>query len=291
MSTAVVGRNLSEAWLSAFELLLSDGGEAVNLAVTIADPAAEDLGVRQSLDAFLEARRSKGRPRHGVERVSTVANTIFPQSLYRPGLRENARAHLYGLTHDARRVSRRRNRSDTYFGRLVAWPGDEGQFNQLERAITRLSSEHERGRRNGNAYELGLVHARDEFLAGSMAMYGPGLDNRIIGFPCLSHISLSLSRGTVHMTALYRNHELVRRAYGNYLGLARLLAFIARESGWEMGEIMCISSHATAEIGGGTGFGRNALVALAKESREAAGTSVAPASHWETALPEAGKEE
>jgi hypothetical protein len=290
MSGAVIGANVSQAWLAAFESLLSRGGEAINLAVTIADPGVEDVGVRQTLDAFLESRRSASRGHHGVERVSTVANTVFPQSLYRPSLGVRAREHLYELTQDTKQVSRRRNRSDTYFARLVAWERGDGEFNQLERAIVRLSGEHERGRRSGNAYELGLVRSRDEFVAGSMAVYGPGVDNRTMGFPCLSHISLSLHQGELHMTALYRNHQFVRRAYGNYLGLARLLAFTARESGWEMGELMCVSSHATAEIGSGTGFGRKALLGFAQECREAEGSSVVPASHWGSSSPAARKE-
>src|SRR6266508_3998160 len=141
MSSSIVGSNPSTAWLAAFEALLSGGGEVTNLAVTITDPSVEDLGVRERLDAFLEERRTEIDGRHGAERVSTVANTLFPQSLYRPSLGERARKHLYELTQDAKQVSLRRNRSDTYFGRLVAWQRDDGEFNQLERAVARLSAE------------------------------------------------------------------------------------------------------------------------------------------------------
>lgn len=290
MSQAIRGANVSEAWLAAFEFLLSNEGEAINLAVTIANPALEDLGVRHRLDAFLESRRAERRSAGRVERVSTVANTIFPQSLYRIGFGDDARSHLYELVGDARTLSRRRNRSDTYFGRLVAWIGGEHEFNQLERAVRRLSGEHERDRRSGNAYELGLVDAREEMGTESLVVYGPGVDNRTMGFPCLSHISLSLSQGTLHMTALYRNHEFLRRGYGNYLGLARLLAFIARESRWEMGELMCVSSHASAEIGSGRGFGKGSLLALAQECRGAIGESLGSASHWMETPSATGKE-
>ena len=44
-----------------------------------------------------------------------------------------------------------------------------------------------------------------------------------MGFPCLSHVSLSLQKGVVHMTAIYRNHEFIKRGYGNYVGLGRVL--------------------------------------------------------------------
>jgi hypothetical protein len=278
---AIVGANLSEGWLGAFQFLLSVGGDAVNLAVTITNPRVEDLGIRRTLDAFLAARRSENRGRHRVEPISTVANTIFPQAWYRPSLGGGARAHAYQLAEDARRVSRRRNHSGTYFDRLVAWPGGEREFNQLEQSITRLADEHGRGRRSGNAYELGLVNSIADTGDEALVVHSPGVDNRIMGFPCLSHISLSLSHGRLHMAALYRNHEFLRRAYGNYLGLARLLAFIARESGWEVGELMCVSSHGTAEMGTGKGFGKMALLALAGDCRDAAGRSFAPACLWD----------
>ncbi len=59
--------------------LLDVGGEAVNLTVAIDDPATELPAVRAEVDAVIDERR---RTKKGVQRISTVANTIFPQSLY-----------------------------------------------------------------------------------------------------------------------------------------------------------------------------------------------------------------
>jgi hypothetical protein len=81
-------------------------------------------------------------------------------------------------------------------------------------------------------------------------------------------VSLSLQKGVVHMTALYRNHDFVKRAYGNYVGLGRMLRFVARQSGWPMGELMCVSSSATA-LGGGAGFARGAVKDLLEACRRA----------------------
>jgi hypothetical protein len=49
------------------------------------------------------------------------------------------------------------------------------------------------------------------------------------------------------MTAHYRNHYFVERAYGNYLGLGRLLVFIAHEAGLEPGRLLCVSGHAVLD--------------------------------------------
>ena len=57
---------------------------------------------------------------------------------------------------------------------------------------------------------------------------------------CLSHVSFSLQKGVVHMAAIYRNHDLTQRAYGNYVGLGRLLRFVAVQSGWPVGELACM---------------------------------------------------
>jgi hypothetical protein len=269
MAVLITCPNVSVAWLRALEYLLDqDKGEAVNLAVCIDKPLKEDVQIRRVLDQFVAARRQEDR--HSVELVSTVANTLFPIALYRPEIGSDARSHLYEMEKIARPVSRRRNHSGSYFERLVAWPTAKGEFNQLERVVGRLTNARARGQKRGNAYELSLTAAPgDGDAGGDLRVYSPGTDNRIIGFPCLSHISLSLMQGQLHMTAVYRNHFFLTRAYGNYIGLGRLLWFIAKESGWQVGELMCVSSHATAEIGHRRGFGRqqiNALVATCQES-------------------------
>ena len=57
-------------------------------------------------------------------------------------------------------------------------------------------------------------------------------------------MSFTLVRERIHVTALYRNQDFVSRACGNYVGLSRLGLFIAREVGCELGEVLCVASHA-----------------------------------------------
>jgi hypothetical protein len=270
MALFVEAENVSAAWVEGLDRLLAANGEAVNLTVAIADPTGEEPEVRAVLDAFVVERR-RARPK-SVERVSSVSNTIFPQALYIERLGEGAESHLYGLEQRAREVTHVRNPKGTYFERMVAWPVDEPgpakkvqTFNQLDQAVTRLRRLRQQGIRRGNQFELGLTTPADQAIAVPIVV--PGRDRQTMGFPCLSHVSLSLQKGVVHMTAIYRNHEFVKRGYGNYLGLGRLLHFVAHQSGWPVGELTCVSASAT--VGGGAGFSRGALTQLLEACREA----------------------
>jgi hypothetical protein len=259
MSAFVSGASVSAAWVEGLAVLLAAGGEAVNFTVAIADPTAEEPAVRAVVDAFIDARRAAQR--RSAERVSTVANTIFPESWYIEHLGEGAEKHLYELAAESTSVTRRHraSRRGTYFERFVAWPLQNGEsFNQLDQVVQRLRAAHDRGQRRGNSYEMGLTTPTDEAVAAPV--FVGGRDRQIIGFPCLSHTSFSLQKGVLHLAAMYRSHEYIRRGYGNYVGLGRLLRFVANQSGWPVGELTCMSASVT--VGGGAGFGQGALAEL-----------------------------
>lgn len=264
MATFVSEPNVSAAWSAALAALLDNGGDAVNLTVAIAEPLTEVAGVRQTLDAFIGERRRAGRK---VELVSTVANTIFPSAWYIERLGIGAEEHLYELEHKARPVSRRRNSRGTYFERMVAWPGPNGkEFNQLDHVIRRLRTARDLGHRRGNAYEVGVAMPDDEIAVPVMVA---GKDRGTRGFPCLSHLSFSLHNGAVHLSAIYRSHDFISRAYGNYVGLGRVLQFVGRQSGLPTGELTCLSASATAEINRGGSFGLAGVKGLLSQCRAA----------------------
>ena len=240
MALFVHETNVSTAWVTGLEALLANGGDAVNLTVAIDDPTSEDDDVRALLDHFNGERRR--RDRKSVELVSTVANTLFPSAWYAEHLGEKADEHLYELERQSRAVNHRRNKSGTYFERMVAWPGPQGEFNQLDQVVRRLRSARLRGHQRGNAYEIGVAQPSDEAIAVPILVGGK--DRKVRGFPCLSHLSFSLQEGTVHLSAMYRSHDFISRAYGNYLGLGRVLRFVGRQSGIPIGELTCISSSA-----------------------------------------------
>ena len=259
--------NFSLGWLDALEYLLDCGGKATHIHVVIDDVHEENIEIRRLLDRFSECK--------GVYPVSTVANTIFPAALYyphNPKLTENkARDHLYQMYRQGDKVRRRcpANRNGTYFNRMIDWPSGRKTVNQLERIIDRLQSNRTRNNPLSSNYELSVGESEECFVQDDTAdiqIRLPGTDTGIMGFPCLSHISLVLDKGHLSMTALYRNQHFIRKAYGNYLGLSRLLRFICQEAGCETGELLCVASHADAEFN----LGKRDILKLVKDCREAA---------------------
>jgi len=253
MASMVRAENLSSAWIEAMRELIRLGGKEVNLAVVISAPTHEDRNVRRVLDAFTPSKRTKIQP------VSTVANTIFPAPYYHHGPGIVARQRLYALYRGAYTVVQRHPSRPwgTYFHRLVAYPADNGMtVNQLEETILRLTAQLARPNPLSSAYELGVTfpegHAgcaeAAQDIGEDLRIYRPGKDRRLRGGPCLSHVSLKLVERKLHMTALYRNQYFISRAYGNYVGLGRLLDFLCRETNCTPGELLCIATHADAEL-------------------------------------------
>lgn len=255
MSKHVGGPNIASAWVAAFNALsAAKGYEIVNLTVTIEDPALELLGVRQQIDRQVAALRAAGRARFDKS-VHTVANTIFPVSLYRAG-RPDAfyEAVRKGQSHRDGSITSWGPKGGTYAGRLVAYPTyGGGELNQIKRVIHYLDADTTYRDR----YEIALTReAPDEDLDipaaspdASASTFVPGYDNATRGGQCLSHISLNVTDDRLSMTALYRHQTFVSRAYGNFLGLARLQHFLVQEAQkpLQVGELMVVASHAEIE--------------------------------------------
>lgn len=241
---AIEVKSLSVAWAQAMRHLLdTSSGKAVNVAVAFST-IEEDTGIRGALDDFLSTAAAT-KPGKNVLAVESVASTLFPESWYVPDRAAEPRQHLYRMRERAARVHRRisgPNERETYFDRLVAYTSPSGTpVNQLEEQVVRLRRELSHNGPKSSAYELGISEP------GDLRIQQPGKDRLMLGFPCLSHISLTLHGGAIHLTALYRNQGFLRKAYGNYVGLARLARFFATEVGVGVGEILCVASHADAE--------------------------------------------
>lgn len=262
MTQLVESDNVSDAWLRAMRALRDEKGEAANLIVCLHSPVMECLAVTAALNALLESH-PKAFP------IEKIAGTIFPREFYLPDrLGTDAQSHLYQNHRMARVIEDRWNRKGNYFDRMVRWPGRAGtEINQLEEKICYYRAEVGRGKRVCNAFEIALsspegAPCEDEERA--IQIYDPERDRSIMSFPCLSHISISMTKGQLHMTATYRNQFFLQKAYGNYFGLLRLLNFLAREIGTEVGDLVCIATHADDEIGK-SGFKRSDTNRLLEE--------------------------
>jgi thymidylate synthase len=55
--------------------------------------------------------------------------------------------------------------------------------------------------------------------------------------------SFQLDHNHLHLVAHYRSQYLVQRGYGNYLGLGRLLGYVAEATGLLAGELMVVAGY------------------------------------------------
>lgn len=253
-SGSVAGADLSLAWLEAArQLERIPGRKAAHQVVRIVDPTAEDPAVRAELDRVLASR--------GWQSTGTVANTIFPHALADRYPEPADLAHHYRdvLLPRIRRLSREKNRGGTYFGRLVAYPGaNGGPVDQLSATVAKLRRERSLPGPLSSCYEAAVHSPVDDLPDSDGDSDGPAQGRPALtyscsdittrmGFPCLSLVSFHLDGALLHLTAHYRNQMLVERGYGNYLGLGRLLAYVARAARCEPGELLVVAGHVELE--------------------------------------------
>lgn len=234
--------SITQAWLDGMALLQQQpGNTAFNVVLDISTPhvlGEQDRAVLAKVDRFLAG--------HGKNRLQTVANTIFPEALYR---RYGADGVFKVYPSKVYPVLKKENPWGTYVHRMVRRENRAGKVvNPLENVITALKTEiRSRGPKRAR-YELGMT---DPFMDISIADPALPSAKKAIGGPCLSHLSFKLdpASGQVRLVVFYRSHYYVERALGNLVGLARLLSFVANEAGLSPGPLTCISSYARIDVG------------------------------------------
>jgi hypothetical protein len=236
MSKFLSAPNNASAWVQIMEHLFAEPeGKCFHLVTAIADPQIEQKGFTQIVDALAKAT--------GVISTMENANAIWPHVLAPPG-QDFARTMERMKTFAAPLIKEANSKhADSYLERLVAWRSKDGGTTvpQLENIIERMKKEAGNAAPKSSAYDL--------------AIFSAGLDPGYMSFPCLSHLSLKLDIGCqkVHLAAMYRNHHFISHGYGNFVGLGRLMRFVASQVGLAVGEFLCVSTHADAELHRGKG--------------------------------------
>ena len=216
--------NVSRAWKCAVALANdSTLKEAKNLIVNIeglsASAAIEDVDVRDALDFSLESS--------GKFSVHTVANTIFPLSLWTPQMSRHELYEKYMRLWP--RISLvQQNRRGTYFQRLISYPvAGQPSFNQLEFVISAYNG----GTRRRSALQCGILN--------------PSIDlnpTPYQGFPCMQQIAFyKEGQAGLRVTAFYPLQYLWAKAYGNYLGIINLGRFMAQEMSLTLEAVTCVA--------------------------------------------------
>jgi hypothetical protein len=230
------GATRSAAWLKAAQSLLKTKDRIYNLIVEIEHPDAATVESRA-----IEARVDEFLTKHDCQPIHTVAETIFPASEYRSG--GLAKVYAYADTIFPEINSVTANAKGTYAQRLVRRQRPDGStFNPLEVALDKMKKQLAKPGPQRAIYELDLLGEELE-----LKFYEADIDKtNVRGGQCLSHVSLKLGPNReLYLTALYRYQFFVQKALGNYKGLARLQAVIARELGIPIGPLVC---HATLAV-------------------------------------------
>lgn len=243
--------NLSLAWSKVLlYVVTSPGTEIAPLVLSLSGFAANNVIpendlLREALDALLR--------RKGFLTIDDVAWTIFPQSLWR--MSGSDRSKLYGLYRSTfprwRCMNKKKNGRGLYFERLIQYGRGPCDGNQLEWILSQYASRS--GVRRSMLQATTFDPERDHIATAQL------------GFPCLQHVSFEPTNSGLVMNAFYATQQIFDKAYGNYLGLAHLGAFMAHEMGLNLARMNVMVGVAKLERINKTDIHFRELVATAQE--------------------------
>lgn len=233
----VAEADLSRAWAQTLLAVAARPDlKAFHTVTTITDVTDEDADLRRVADELLAERH--------LDDIDTVVNTLFPAALAatEPDPVRLGERYLR-LLPQLKKLDRRNNKG-TYFGRLVGYAGPTGTtVNQLAELVRKLTVETATARPKSARYELAF-----EQPGAALPIVDPRRDTGAMAFPCLSLLSFQLDHGQVlHAVAHYRSQYLLQRGYGNYLGIAGLMQYVAAATGLRPGRLTVVAGMATAD--------------------------------------------
>lgn len=213
------------AWLEVVKRLIDNQWKLRNLIVHIENPTTFCQDFHQDICNFTEQVGLLG-PKH-------VAYTIFPHRLYQKKGNKDELFASYNRSNGLfERIQNRKRRWGSYFRRMIYYETGSGEIqNQLENIIRAIR-----------------VRSNISTAAYTIIIQKPGGETiKPLGGPCLNYIAVQLEPGNpvqLGLLAVYRNHDFLERAYGNYWGLCNLISFLANETGTTSGPLTCVSSQA-----------------------------------------------
>lgn len=234
--TTIAEENISYAWGRAFLFAMDHNRKdltplTISVGAFTNNTPAEDLRIRQALDATLA--------QHNKYSCAVSAMLIFPFAFWnrigRPNCKDFSERYLTQLLPRLKARDSTHNRRGTYFERMIAFRGDDGQGrtkkkNQLEHIIKIWHRDHENGKRPLQS-------------ALQVACFDPAIDQNgaaLSGFPCLQQVSFAYNDDEgLAVNAYYPTQYIFDRAYGNYLGLCHLGHFMAHELHLQLVRLNC----------------------------------------------------
>ena len=198
--------NLSTAWCKVLKHIIKNAGHEITPLLLTLTGFEESEHIKKTLDASLNIR--------GKASIQTVAETIFPDSLYQY-LNYDRNALYIEYKNNLSRVHAidKKNKRGTYFERLIAY---DGNINQLEIILSSYLKDNgvRRSKLQASIFDARKDHTNSPYQ----------------GFPCLQHVTFSVSpEDGLILNSFYAVQYLYERAYGNWLGLINLGKFMANE--------------------------------------------------------------
>lgn len=195
----------------------------------------EDEDLRNALDACLEEVEQQS--------IEVVSKTIFPAAIWKRvnGDRQKLYAYYREYLPDYVAMARKKNCHGLYFARLIGFGLDPSTGEQEKHLPeSRLPA-------GGNQLEFIIEACKPgaQSMALQAVIFDPVRDQvkQRRGFPCLQHLTFvrDNDRGTLSLNAFYALQSFFIKAYGNWLGLSRLGAFVASQTGLRFDRLNCFA--------------------------------------------------
>lgn len=208
--------NLSTGWARVVHTLNQPGCRSISpliFSLTGFDENGypeENGAIRAAIDKMLADL--------GKRDCENVAFTIFPQRYYE--MSGGDRDVFFEMYREAfpriQAFNARNNKRGSYFQRLVDFEGGGAGFNQLKWIL--------------DEYDRNPSTRKSKWQATTFDPYRDFSTTAQQEFPCLQQVSFTFSDdGGLIVNAFYATQQMIRKAYGNYLGLSRLGRFVAHE--------------------------------------------------------------
>lgn len=195
----------------------------------------EDEDLRDALDACLAEVDQQS--------VEVVAKTIFPAAIWRRAKGDRQELYRYYREYLPDYVSMAPNKNSygLYFARLIGFGIDPKTGSPVGHLAKAKLPEQ------GNQLEFIIQACKPgaQSMALQAVIFDPVRDQvkERRGFPCLQHVTFvrDHEQGTLSLNAFYALQSFFVKAYGNWLGLMRLGAFVAGQTGLRFDRLNCFA--------------------------------------------------
>lgn len=196
-------------------------GNGFNLIVHMSNPLAyTEMQLLEVVNSGVISRQA----------VDDVVNTIFPYKLHTRSTNLNNQ-QFYD------------HHEELYLRGKTMHPRNKALWGNYFLRFTKFGAE----KKNQLQKIIDDINARDKQYAACYMMHVSSADldsnTRNIGNPCLQYVQFGQAGNTINLTAVYRNHDFLNKALGNYIGLSKLLEFVCVQTGREIGNFTCHSIH------------------------------------------------